>query len=334
MPSEIDKVIHFLIGLQRYDLSALLKECAVSVKETKGGFVGDDWYPTMPQTIVTINAPSPIDDALRALPKFDQKRLVDAISSGFELTEEPDLEIGRSDKLVNGRTGLIAELLLQRELMIEVATGGARIQDVNDYYRAREFRIITSRPPELEYDNPHSDLWDWYRHWKEDLPSYADRRAYVRNLFDASINKLSRQPDIFIPVRELTGWERVDRTLAKARSQFDIAKNEEDFQAIGLLCREIIISLAQAVFDPYLHEVSDGVKVSKTDANRMIEAFIGHRFPGPSFKEVRSHARASLALALNLQHRRTADRQLAALCIEGTASTVAVISIIARPDQT
>lgn len=118
--------------------------------------------------------------------------------------------------------------------------------------------------------------------------------------------------------------------MAKARGQLETAKAEEDYQAIGLICREVIISLAQAVYDPAIHESLDGVAPSETDANRMLEAYIGHVFPGASYKEVRAHARASLALALNLQHRRTATQQLAALCVEATASTTAVISIIAR----
>jgi hypothetical protein len=62
----------------------------------------------------------------------------------------------------------------------------------------------------------------------------------------------------------------------------------------------------------------------------MLEAYVAKVFPGESYKEVRAHARASLALALNLQHRRTATHDLAALCIEATGSTTAVISIIAR----
>jgi len=115
--------------------------------------------------------------------------------------------------------------------------------------------------------------------------------------------------------------------------QLNSASAEEDFQATGLLCREVIISLAQAVYDPAIHDSLDGVVPSDTDANRMLEAYIQFAFPGGSFKEVRSHARASLALALNLQHRRTATRQLAALCVEATGSTTAVISIIARAGE-
>ena len=62
----------------------------------------------------------------------------------------------------------------------------------------------------------------------------------------------------------------------------------------------------------------------------MLDAYIAHAFPGDGNKEIRQHARASLGLAVHLQHRRTVTWQLAALCVEATASTTAVISIIGR----
>ena len=215
-------------------------------------------------------------------------------------------------------------------LVVHILMDTSRIQEVNDYYIAREARLKETLPSDIEYTNPHADLWDWYHHWSEHLGAYAPRRQYIRTMFAPAIQSVAKRSTIPIPKREPTGWDRVDRALAKARTQFSTASVEEDFQAIGLLCREVIISLAQAVFDPDIHQTVDGVTASKTDANRMLEAYVGHVFPGDSYKEVRAHHRASLALALNLQHRRTATRQLAALCVEATASTVAVVSILAR----
>ncbi|MEY4239666.1 MAG: hypothetical protein RL339_2267 [Pseudomonadota bacterium] len=125
--------------------------------------------------------------------------------------------------------------------------------------------------------------------------------------------------------------------MSKAKSQLQLGNAEEDYQTIGLLCREILISVGQAVFDPDLHPTSDGIVAGKTDAGRMLEAYIGSCLADASNKEVRAQAKASLALALNLQHRtaphrtaphRTAPQKLASLCLEAIASTFAVISII------
>lgn len=320
----------FLDSLQRFDLSMLLSHCEVALVETEvdNGFFSD----LIEQAIV--DAPSPIDEALRKLPPQDRKRIAEAIASAYPNRAAPDdITVRATDAArIGGAAELLAELLIHRAMMVSVATGGERIQEVDDYYRAREARIRQRLPSGVAYENPHPDLWAWYHHWSANLPQYRDRRFYVRQLFGPAIDAIAARSSLPSEPREATGWERVDRALSKARAQLETASAEEDCQAIGLLCREVIISLAQAVYDPRIHQSLDGVKPSATDANRMLEGYIGHAFPGESFKEVRAHARASLALALNLQHRRTATRQLAALCVEATASTTAVIAIIARAE--
>lgn len=95
--------------------------------------------------------------------------------------------------------------------MIDVATGGARIQEVNDYYRAREARIRRTLPNGITYNNPHSDLWEWYRHWDTEFAHYRDRRFYVRQIFGPAIDAISRRSSPPSEPREPTGWERVDR---------------------------------------------------------------------------------------------------------------------------
>ncbi|WP_417480946.1 hypothetical protein [Maricaulis sp.] len=317
----------FLEGLQRPDLAILLRHCqaAMIATETYNGFFNE----LIDEAI--IEAPKPIDEALVKLPPQDRKRVAEALASAYPNTKTPDdISVRSTNVVAGGIVALLAEMVIQRDTMIDVATGGARIQEVDDYYRAREVRIRQTIPDRIKYENPHVDLWDWYRHWSAELPQYKDRRSYIRELFGPAISAIASQSSLPSEPREPTGWERVDRTLSKIRTQIETASAEEDCQAIGLLCREIIISLAQAVYDPQLHAPLDGVRPSETDANRMLEGYIAHKFPGASNKEVRAHARASLALALNLQHRRTATRQLAALCVEATASTTAVISIIAR----
>ncbi|WP_372784604.1 hypothetical protein [Phenylobacterium sp.] len=319
----------FLESLQRNDLATLVGACRVTIARLDAN---DDW---LRQTIVVVSveAPAPVDEGLANLPDFDRKRIAEAAASATEHLAPEDIEVTRTGaEPVGGAPGLLAELLIQRATMISVATGGTRIQEVDDYYIAREARIRAQMPGAVVYGNPYPSLWDWYAFWKDSLPTYADRRKYARELFAGSIAAIATRSWIPARSREPTGWERVDRTVAKARAALEAASAEEDWQGIGLLCREAMISLAQAVYDPALHDSLDGLAPSATDANRMLEAYIAYAFPGPSNKEVRAHGRASLALALNLQHRRTATRQLAALCLEATSSTVSVISIIARPD--
>ncbi|MCA0431687.1 MAG: hypothetical protein LCH46_00350 [Proteobacteria bacterium] len=333
MANITDNACSFLERLQRFDLSMLLRHCRTAMIETE---VDDGFFGGLIDEAI-VEAPMPIDEALKKLPPQDRKRIAEAIATAYPNRKAAhDIAVRSTDAAaVGGAAALLAELLIHRDMMIDVATGGARIQDVGDYYQAREARIRQTIPEGVTYDNPHGDLWAWYQHWRAELPQYEDRRFYVRQLFGPAIEAVAKRSSLPSEPREATGWERVDRALSKARTQLEAASAEEDLQAIGLLCREVIISLAQAVYDPTIHESLDGVRPSETDANRMLEAYIAHVFPGASNKEVRAHHRASLALALNLQHRRTASRQLAALCVEATASTAAVVSIIARvsPDQ-
>jgi hypothetical protein len=113
---------------------------------------------------------------------------------------------------------------------------------------------------------------------------------------------------------EPTGWQKVDRQLQEVRLRLDTAESEEQYQAVGLLCREVLISVGQQVFDRGRHPLADGIEPSDTDAKRMLEAIFTAELSGSANEEARAHARAALRLALALQHKRTADFRMAALC--------------------
>jgi hypothetical protein len=127
---------------------------------------------------------------------------------------------------------------------------------------------------------------------------------------------------------EPTGWANIDRSLGEVRRRLAEAKTEEQFQAIGLLCRETLISLAQIVYNPQRHISEDGVIPSKTDAKRMLKSYLSAELSGDTNQIARKHAKASLDLANDLQHRRTATFQHATLCAEASTSLVNLIAII------
>jgi len=125
---------------------------------------------------------------------------------------------------------------------------------------------------------------------------------------------------------EPTGWEKVDRQIQEIRFRLHEAATEEQLQTIGLLCREVLISVAQAVYDPARHKTHD--RPSPTDATRMLEAYFAAELPGSRHEEARSLAKASLKLAVALQHDRLAHYQTAALCAEAAASVVNLVHIL------
>ena len=164
---------------------------------------------------------------------------------------------------------LIEEIEAQRDLMISVSTGGGRIQEVNDEYKARRQRIQDGlQTLGIKDTNPYSDLWRWYGKWSGgDLPSYQSRRLYISDLHDPLIDRLQkRQTQIGSQLfDEPTGWPRVDRGVDKIREKLETSSSEEDYQTVGLLCREVLISLAQGVYDPTLHTSLDGTSPSDFD---------------------------------------------------------------------
>ncbi|MEX2029359.1 MAG: hypothetical protein WD906_00080 [Anaerolineales bacterium] len=137
--------------------------------------------------------------------------------------------------------------------------------------------------------------------------------------------KLGQRAIIFA---EPTGWEKVDRQIQELRLRLHEATTEEQFQEIGFLSREVMISTAEAVYRPERHPSLDGVTPSPTDAKRMLEAFFAIDLQGAANEEARAHARAALGLANALQHKRTADYRMGALCAEATAAVVNLAAIV------
>jgi hypothetical protein len=130
---------------------------------------------------------------------------------------------------------------------------------------------------------------------------------------------------------ELTGWPKVDRQVQEVAQRLTEASTEEQYQAVGLLSREVLISLAQEAFVPQKHAAQDSAIPSPTDAKRMLEAIIAFELGGEASEEARAHAKAAVRLALALQHKRTADFKTAALCAEAALSTVRIVAIISKP---
>lgn len=61
----------------------------------------------------------------------------------------------------------------------------------------------------------------------------------------------------------------------------------------------------------------------------MLEGFFTAELKGGANEEARAHAKGALRLALALQHKRTADFRMAALCAEATSSVVNIVAVLA-----
>lgn len=157
------------------------------------------------------------------------------------------------------------------------------------------------------------DGWELYPHGEiSGRPLYRAR-------------EIDRQVEIF---EEPTGWARVDRQMDEIRLRLSDATVEEQYQAVGHLCREVLISLAQAVYESARHPTVDGVNPSRSDAKRMLEAFFAAELAGPGNTDARKHARAAFDLANSVQHDQSATFRDAALCAEAALSVIRIAAIV------
>lgn len=228
------------------------------------------------------------------------------------------------------RKKLVEAIETQKSLMIAVATGGPRIKNVNTEYEERRLQIRERlQMVGVEDPNPYPDLWTWYGKWSDgSLPSYQSRRRYITDLYQPLLDALHLSKAATVQLVKPTGWARVDRNVEKIGKSLEVARNEEDFQSVALLCREAIISLAQAVYDTQEYGSLDGVSPGETDAKRMLENYIARQLSGQSNEYHRKFAKVSFDLTVSLQHRRTATFRDAALCVEATRSIINTIEIV------
>ncbi|MBQ2047240.1 MAG: hypothetical protein II260_08625 [Muribaculaceae bacterium] len=232
-----------------------------------------------------------------------------------------------------GKSKLLQSIETVRNIMISVATGGNNIQDENDRYQKLHGEIVINcKKLNLVYNNTFGNLWDWYRKWKTDFPTWQGRRAYIHELFSPTLayfEEIEPAQNIDTLV-ELTEWERIERTILKIKKETSLAKDEEDFQGIGLLCRDVIISLAQAVYNPLIHGETDenGTHIGASDAVRMLTNYINYTLHGKDNKELRDYIKTANAIANRLTHKRSATKKDMLLTMSSTISLINFIGII------
>lgn len=123
-------------------------------------------------------------------------------------------------------------------------------------------------------------------------------------------------------------WERTERTLSELNERLSSAETPEQCQAVGVLARDALISLAQSVFRPEIHWGVDEAVPSPTDSKRQLDAYLTFRLAGRSNEASRGFIRAAVQLADALTHKRTAtpnDARLASLAVEAVIRFIAVL---------
>jgi hypothetical protein len=232
--TENERAQTFLRALERHELAALVAHCAFRLVTV------EIWFDA---TAIELEATGPavVVEALEKVPAYDRDRIVDAfvhaMGGASVVRERPRaMTFAATDAVVSDSESLLPLLLVERAELISVGTGLTRIQDANDYFRARRKRIAAALARRGVSDPiSYRDLWGWYHDYKDRLSTYSERREFVNELYLPVIELVVDVEAKLPPVSTPTGWSRVDRAMTKARDAAIGARHEEDFQTVGLL---------------------------------------------------------------------------------------------------
>ena len=232
---------------------------------------------------------------------------------------------------VTTKEELLQLIDILKSVMISVSTNESRINTRVDEYKS-SYTSLNSYLLKLGIDNPNNfkSLWEWHDRWsKPDLPSYTSRRTFIANLYKPAIELIENSSGDALSIEyEPTGWDRVDRAVYEMKRRFAVAETEEQFQAIGMLGRETLISTAQQVYDKARHRPDDDTEPSKTDAKRMLDSYLLCEIAGKTNECLRRFARSAVDMANELTHDRTAMKRDAALSLVSITAVTSLIKLI------
>lgn len=195
-----------------------------------------------------------------------------------------------------------------------------------------EFKILPIKLPKFAVPPIQADM----------LRSLTQAQQFALTMQRSpALHMLREQPLVLSPESrgpssgksEPSAWDRVERQVGVMRDLLQQAVAEEEFQAVGLLCREVLISVAEAVYDRTKHPPTDGVEPSKSDAKRRLDAYFSVALRGGSYQEARKSAKASLDHANKVQHDRNATLADASLCAVITIAVVNSVAVVEGMQQ-
>ena len=231
------------------------------------------------------------------------------------------------------KTSIITMLKEEEKILKDTATG-TPIKDSNinnDYITLHNKLNHLLNKLCLEHHNKFKNLWDWYNYYKENLPTYNDRRKYVDSLYSDIYHDIenSNYEENRLIVYTPTGWDKVDETIYKMRDNLSKSIITEDYQSIGMYGREVLKSLAQIVFDESKHKSEENKKIGKDDAKSMLEAFIVYnmKLNKRDSREI-NYVKSSIDFSNHLTHDRASTLMDAELCYTAVVSTINIVRTI------
>ena len=232
------------------------------------------------------------------------------------------------------KASVIALINAEKDTLIKAGTGVLQIRDAkvnNDYKAKHSYLVSILKQLGLEPVHSYNDLWDWYNDYNlRGLGTYQSRRVFIKDIFAPLLNTIQNSEESALQLisYEPTGWEKVDDGISRMKEVLTKANQTADFQSVGMYGRELLITLAQTVFDKDKHPSADGTEIGKADSKRMLEAYIHYCLHKKSKEREIKFAKSSIDFSNELTHNRTATQMDAELCYNAVLSTVHIIKVL------
>jgi hypothetical protein len=229
--------------------------------------------------------------------------------------------------------GLVELLDAQAALLVDVATGGSPIDNVNGTYKRRR-RLFNQalRARGMPVPFPFEDLWAWRGYWKsQGLATYQSRRDRIADLARSTRDSLEAvlaggritDPGTF----GAPTWAALDTRVEGIVRELAAAASHDDLQDVGRRCREVLIDAARLLADPAL--LPDGTEPPKAgDAKAWLDLFLARQAAGRTHRELRAFVPVAWDLAQKVTHG-DIDRVDAYAAAQATVLVVRVLQQLA-----
>ncbi|MGY1858270.1 hypothetical protein [Modestobacter sp. SYSU DS0290] len=203
--------------------------------------------------------------------------------------------------------GLLELLDAQAALLVDIATGGSRIDDVNARYKRRR-RLLDGalRTRAVPTPFPFEDLWAWRGYWQaQELSTYQSRRQRVAELSRPAreaLEALEAGAQVSDPgAGGSPTWAELDQRVAGIVAELARAQSRDDLQDVGRRCREVLIAAAKLLADPAL--LPTGAEAPKAaDAKAWLDLFLAAHAAGRTHRELRAFVPVAWDLAQKVTH--------------------------------
>lgn len=335
----VSTLIIYLRNRNEGRLADIIKESEYKLQIDRSTVYGDDctiifYLPISKYAVLTQEKDRIEEDLYKEISNLFKDDLVNICNVSIQAKTERYLDW---DAVYPKETKESLIVLINEEMntLIKAATAVISIRDSkeNDSYRRNhEYIDDILKKLGLEPIHKYRDLWDWYNDYKNrELKTYESRRVFIRQLYRPLI-ELIQNSDVNrtgLFHYEKTGWDKVDEEVGSLQDAIFKAKTNRDFQAVGMRGRELLITLAQTVYNKEKYPSIDGVDVSNTDSKRMLEAFVSYCLKDKrKWEKETKYIKNAINLANELTHERSADIVDAEICYSAVISTVQIIKIL------